>query len=48
MTPKYYPGGKVRVIPFKCVHLRTRIMCAQRIIASTLRAINLQVRVNCA
>ena len=42
------PGGKVRIIPFKCAHLRTRITRAQRVIACTLRAINLHVRVDCA
>ena len=43
-----YPGGKVRVIPFKHAHLCMRITRAQRVIACTLRAINLRVRVNCA
>ena len=42
------PGGKVRVIPFKRVLLRTRITRAQRVIACALRAINLRMCVNCA
>ena len=42
------PGGKVRVIPFKCALLHTRITHAQRVIACALRAINLHVRVDCA
>ena len=44
----HFPGGKVRVIPFKCALLRTRITRAQRVIACALRAINLHVRVDCA
>ena len=42
------PGGKVRIIPFKCALLHTRITHAQRVIACALRAINLRVSVDCA
>ena len=42
------PGGKVRVIPFKCALLHTRITHAQRVIACALRTINLRMRVDCA
>ena len=42
------PGGKVRVILFKCALLHMRITRAQYVIACALRAINLCVRVDCA
>ena len=48
VTTHCYPGGKVRVIPFKLALLRTRITHAQRVIACALRAINLRMCVNCA